>query len=103
MRKFIIAGIGAATALALTACSEKAQDQVEQAGEAVGNDLESGINNADDVIASGVKDAGQAIENAGDAVGEAAGDATEEARSEGREAKAEAGTALQNAGKELQD
>ena len=103
MRKFIIAGLGAATALTLSACSEKAQDEVGQAGEAVGSDLERGINNADDAIAAGARDAGQAIENAGESVADTARDATTDVRSEARDAKQDAGSALQNAGKDLQD
>jgi len=102
MRKHILIA-AAAAAFTLSACSDKTSDKIEQAGDAVGKDIERGINNADDHVNAGLKDAGQAIDNFGDQVGASAEQAAKDARAAGKDAKHEAGKALENAGKDLKN
>lgn len=102
MRTLILPAL-ALTALGLSACSEKAADQVEQAGDAIGNDIERGINNADDHIDAGLDSAGRAIDNAGDHIGAAADEAGRKADAASHDARQEAGNALKKAGEDLKN
>lgn len=102
MRNILLTGLGLA-ALSLSACSEKSADKVEQAGDAVGSDLERGINNADDHIQSGLKKTGDAVDRMGDDIGDAASDAARKADAQAAKAKQDAGVALEKAGKDLKN
>lgn len=103
MRKTIIIGLSVAAALGLSACSEKSQDKVEQAGDAIGNDLERGINNADDKVAAGADHVGAAIDNAGDHISAATKDVRADVKDEARDAKHSVGGALEETGKDIKD
>lgn len=103
MKKMIFASCAAIGALSMAACSEQTADQVEQAGDAVGNDIERGINNADDAIASGLNKTGAAIERAGERVGAATDEAARDAKEATSNAKQETGAALEKAGRDMQN
>jgi len=101
MRKIFVAGLGAIAALGLSACSEKAQNEVGQAADSVGSDLERGINNADDTLAAGADKAGRAIDNAGHDISAATRNIGADARNEASDAKKDVGDTLEEAGKDI--
>jgi hypothetical protein len=102
MRALTLSGMAIA-ALALSACSEKAADKVDAASQAVGQDIERGINNADDHIQSGLEKTGKAIDKAGDDLSAATADASRKADIAAKKAQKDAGAALQKTGKDLQN
>jgi hypothetical protein len=100
MRISMITG-AAILSLGLAACSEKAADKVEDAGDAIGSDITRGINNADDHIQSGLHKTGNAIQETGDDIGDAASDAGRKAGEEADRAQKDIGSSLEKAGKDL--
>ena len=103
MRKILITSLGAIAVMGLSACSEKAQDQVEQAGDAVGNDIERGIINADDMAAAGADKMGAAVDNAGHEIGAAADEAGAKIEAGAADAKHDIGSSVEKAGKDIKD
>jgi hypothetical protein len=101
MRRLILTGMGIA-AVALSGCSEKAADKVNEAGNAISRDITHGINNADDDIQAGLSHTGKQIDKFGDDVGDAASDAAKKVGRETDKAQKDAGEALEKAGKDIQ-
>ncbi|WP_070154219.1 hypothetical protein [Sphingobium phenoxybenzoativorans] len=91
----------AVLSLGLAACSEKAADKVEDAGDAIGSDITRGVNNADDHIQSGLHKTGNAIEQTGDQIGDAASNAARKAGHEVDKAQKDVGSTLEQAGKDM--
>ena len=72
MRTPIFAGLAILAAAGLSACSEKTQDNLEQTGDSIGNDMSRAADDAGAAIDNGLDDAGQAIDSGADRVGAAA-------------------------------
>ena len=75
MRTPIFAGLAILAAAGLSACSEKTQDNLEQTGDSIGNDMSRAADDAGAAIDNGLDDAGQAIDSGADRVGAAADEA----------------------------
>ena len=94
MRKFILASMAAA-AFSLAACSEKAQQETSEAGDAIAADAASagdavadGAADAADATADAAKDAGNAVEGTVNAAGDAAAAAGDKIQEETKKAEA---------------
>jgi hypothetical protein len=103
MRKSLIAGLSVLAVAGLSACSEKTQDKVENAGAAVGSDIDNNLDAAGAKIDNGLDHAGAAIDRGADKVDAAADNAAADAKREGREAKQNVGSAIENAGRDIKD
>ena len=62
MRTFIVAGLATLAVAGLSACTEKTQDKIENAGAAVGDDVSNAVDTAGDKIDNGLDKAGDKIE-----------------------------------------
>ena len=102
MKKFALS-IAAVAALGLAACTQNAQNETAEAGNAIAadanatmgeaiDDIDTATDNALGAAEATADQAGQSIENGADAVGAAASNAT-----------AEAGQELEEAGKDMQN
>ena len=58
MRTPIFAGLAILAAAGLSACSEKTQDNLEQTGDSIGNDMSRAADDAGAAIDNGLDDAG---------------------------------------------
>lgn len=103
MRKHFLIGFGALAALGLAACSERSQDQAGQTANAIGSDVERGVNNADDTIAAGADKAGRSLDNAGHEIGAAADRIGSSVENHAASAKKDLGSALEKAGNDIKD
>lgn len=101
MRLSILATAAVLSLAGLSACSQKTQDSVENAGSSIGNDLDSAIDRAGDKIDNGLDHAGRVIDGQADRIGTAAENATREAEREAADARHDVGTHLEKAGSDL--
>ena len=92
-----------ALGLSLSACSEKASDNLENAGSAIGNDVSNAVDDAGEKIDNGLDRAGAAIDNGADRIGAATDRAADDAKREGKESKQDVGASLEQAGKDLRN
>lgn len=98
MRRSIIALGIAVSAASLSACSDKARNETQEAGNAIASDVRNAGNDAARAAEHVTDSANAAITHAGDRI-DAAADKAEE---KGKEAKRATGRALENAGEALQ-
>lgn len=103
MRKTLIAGLSVLAVAGLSACSEKTEDKIANAGAAVGSDIDNNVDRAGEKIDNGLDRAGAAIDRGTDKVDAAADNAAADAKREGREAKHDVGSALENAGRDIKN
>ncbi|MBH1992925.1 MAG: hypothetical protein I8H86_08555 [Sphingomonadaceae bacterium] len=103
MRNAIFAGFAILTAISLTACSEKAQDSLENAGAAISNDVDSTLDHAGDRIDNGLDRAGRAINNGAERVGATTDQAARDADRKADAAKRNVGESLEKAGNDLKN
>lgn len=103
MRSLFWAGVAMAAMIALPACSERAENKVENAGAAIGQDIDNNLDAAGARIDSGLDQAGATIENGAARVGDAADDAAADAKREASETKKDVGGAMERAGRDLKN
>jgi ElaB/YqjD/DUF883 family membrane-anchored ribosome-binding protein len=70
MKKALILALTGAAALSLAACSENAQQQTEQAADAIGSDVKATTQNASDDVEAATAKALNSAENAMDKAGD---------------------------------
>src|SRR3546814_8471374 len=93
MRTKFLAAMSALATLGASACSEKAADNLENAGSAIGSDVGNTVDRAGDRIDRGLDAAGNAIGEGSDRLGAAMDNASRDAEREAREAKQDVGAA----------
>lgn len=103
MRAPLLAGLAVLSALGLSACSEKASDNLDNAGSAIGNDVSNAVDDAGNSIDNGLDRAGAAIDKGADRIGTATDRAADDAKREGREARQDVGASLEKAGADLRN
>ena len=96
-RSIIVLGL-AVSAACLSACSDKARNETEQAGNAIASDIDNASDNASNAAQRATDTANAALDRASDRLDTAANRAEQKAD----EAKQRAGRALENAGEALQ-
>lgn len=100
MRTSLLAAVAVLSVAGLSACSEKAQTNLENAGSAIGNDVSNAVDDAGAKIDNGLDHAGHAIDNGAERIGAASDNAAADAKREAGEAKHDVGT-LEKAGNDL--
>lgn len=103
MRAPLLAGLALLSALGLSACSQKASDNLDNAGTAIGDDVSNAVDNAGASIDNGLDRAGAAIDHGADRIGAATDKAAIDAKREGKEAQQDVGASLENAGRDLRN
>ncbi len=96
-RSIIILGIAASTAC-LSACSDRARNETEEAGNAIASDIDNASDKAANAAQHATDSANAVIDRAGDRIDAAAN----KAEQKGEDAKRATGRALENAGEALQ-
>ncbi|WP_373278258.1 hypothetical protein [Sphingobium fuliginis] len=82
MRTSFLTAMSALTVLGASACSEKAADNLENAGSAIGSDVGNTVDRAGDRIERGLDEAGNAIDEGSGRLGAAMDNASRDAERE---------------------
>ena len=101
MRTSFLAAMSALTVLGVSACSEKAADNLENAGSAIGSDVSNTMDRAGAKIDGGLDTPDNAISEGSDRDSTAMHNASRAAEREAREAKRDVGAAMERAGNDI--
>jgi hypothetical protein len=103
MKKAMLLPFAAAAALALSACSDKAQNETSEAAESIAADANATMGEAIDDVEAASDRAFNAAENGLDRAGNAIGNATDDAGRAADRGARETGEELEEAGNDLQN